>query len=89
MARDHNEDYMGDNVTLGIVMLADGMGRLNAGEVASSMAVHLLMEELITYRFEDSFLPAELGPAECEMPMESRVVQKAVQMADDAVFHTS
>jgi len=86
LARDHNEDYIADNVTLGIAVLADGMGSLDAGEVVSSMAVHLLMEELITYRLEDSFLPAELCR---EMPMESRVVQKAIQMANDAVFHTS
>lgn len=87
--REHNEDYISDNVTLGIAVLADGMGGLNAGEVASSMAVHLLMEELIAYRLENSPLPAELGHAESEMPMEARVVQKAVEMANDAVFHTS
>ena len=89
LVRDHNEDYIADNVKLGIAVLADGMGGLNAGEVASSMAVHLLMEELISYRFGDSSLPAELDPIESEMPMESRVVQQAVQMANDAVFHTS
>ena len=89
LVRDHNEDYIADNVKLGIAVLADGMGGLNAGEVASSMAVHLLMEELITYRLGDSSLPAELDPTESEMPMESRVVQQAVQMANDAVFHTS
>ncbi|HIE89725.1 MAG TPA: Stp1/IreP family PP2C-type Ser/Thr phosphatase [Gammaproteobacteria bacterium] len=89
LVRDHNEDYIADNVKLGIAVLADGMGGLNAGEVASSMAVHLLMEELITYRLGDSSLPAELDPAESEMSMDSRVVQQVVQMANDAVFHTS
>jgi protein phosphatase len=89
LVRDHNEDYIADNVKFGIAVLADGMGGLNAGEVASSMAVHLLMEELITYRLGDSSLPVELDPAESEMPMDSRVVQKVVQMANDAVFHTS
>ena len=87
--RDHNEDYISDNVTLGIAVLADGMGGLNAGEVASSMSVHLLMEELIAYRLGESPLPAELGHIESEMPMETRVVQKTVEMANDAVFHTS
>jgi PPM family protein phosphatase len=87
--RDHNEDFISDNVTLGIAVLADGMGGLNAGEVASSMAVHLLMEELIAYRLGDSPLPAELGHVDSEMSMEARVVQKAVEKANDAVFHTS
>ena len=87
--REHNEDYISDNGTLGVVVLADGMGGLNAGEVASSMAVHLLMEELIAFRLGDSLLPAELGHIESDMTMESRVVQKAVEKANEAVFHTS
>lgn len=87
--RDHNEDYISDNPALGIAVLADGMGGLNAGEVASSMAVHLLMEELTRYRLGDSELPAELGHEESELPMDARVVRKAVENANDAVFHTS
>ncbi|MEK9869936.1 MAG: Stp1/IreP family PP2C-type Ser/Thr phosphatase [Pseudomonadales bacterium] len=87
--RDHNEDYISDNPTLGIAVLADGMGGLNAGEVASSMAVHLLMQELIAYRLGESSLPAELPEEETELPIESRIVRKAVEMANDAVFHSS
>ena len=87
--RDHNEDYISDNPALGIAVLADGMGGLNAGEVASSMAVHLLMEELTKYRLGDSELPAELGHSESDLPMEAQVVRKAVENANDAVFHTS
>ncbi|MBT4160654.1 MAG: Stp1/IreP family PP2C-type Ser/Thr phosphatase [Gammaproteobacteria bacterium] len=87
--RDHNEDYISDNPTLGVAVLADGMGGLNAGEVASSMAVHLLMQELIAYRLGESELPAELGHEESDLPMETRVVRKVVEMANDAVFHSS
>jgi PPM family protein phosphatase len=35
--RDHNEDYLQCDEHLGVCVLADGMGGLNAGEVASSM----------------------------------------------------
>lgn len=87
--RDHNEDFISDNPTLGIAVLADGMGGLNAGEVASSMAVHLLMEELISFCLGDSALPAELAHIEDELAMEARVVRKAVENANDAIFHTS
>ena len=87
--RDHNEDYISDNPTLGIAVLADGMGGLNAGEVASSMAVHLLMEELIAYRLGDSELPIELGQIEDNLPMQARVVRKSVENANDAIFHAS
>ena len=87
--RDHNEDYISDNPTLGIAVLADGMGGLNAGEVASSMAVHLLMEELTAYRLGDSQLAAELAHSDSDLPIEAQVVRKAVENANDAVFHTS
>ena len=87
--RDHNEDFISDNSTLGIAVLADGMGGLNAGEVASSMTVHLLMEELIAFRLGDSPLEAELANGEDDLPIEARVVRKAVEKANDAVFHTS
>jgi protein phosphatase len=87
--RDHNEDFISDNPTLGLAVLADGMGGLNAGEVASSMTVHLLMETLIAYQLGESPLPEELAEEESELPMEARVVRKAVENANDAVFHVS
>lgn len=40
--RPHNEDAVLANPDLGLVVLADGMGGYNAGEVASSMATTLL-----------------------------------------------
>lgn len=40
--RSHNEDSVFADAELGIVILADGMGGYNAGEVASSMATSLL-----------------------------------------------
>ncbi len=87
--RDHNEDFISDNPQLGLAVLADGMGGLNAGEVASSMAVHLLMDELIAFKNGDSDLPAELAQAESDLPMEAQVVQRAVEKANNAVFHVS
>ena len=47
--RDHNEDFITENESLGFAVLADGMGGLSAGEVASSMTVHLLVDELTEY----------------------------------------
>ena len=44
--RTHNEDTIGSDQELGIVILADGMGGYNAGEVASAMAVTTILEEL-------------------------------------------
>jgi serine/threonine protein phosphatase PrpC len=46
MVRGHNEDAVLANPNLGLVILADGMGGYNAGEVASGMATTLLATEL-------------------------------------------
>lgn len=46
MVRTNNEDSVLVNATCGIVILADGMGGYNAGEVASGMATALLGSEL-------------------------------------------
>ena len=46
MVRDHNEDAVFASSSLGLAVLADGMGGYNAGEVASSMATTLLPAEL-------------------------------------------
>jgi len=42
--RDHNEDAIGSNPDLGLMVLADGMGGYNAGEVASGIAVQIVSE---------------------------------------------
>jgi protein phosphatase len=46
MVRTNNEDAVMANPTRGFVVLADGMGGYNAGEVASGMATALLGSEL-------------------------------------------
>ena len=44
--REHNEDYIDWDVGRGLIMLADGMGGHNAGEVASALAVNSIKEAL-------------------------------------------
>lgn len=51
MVRPHNEDSVHAEAAAGIVILADGMGGYNAGEVASGMATTLLGNML-----EDDFM---------------------------------
>lgn len=42
--REHNEDAIGTNMDAGLLVLADGMGGYNAGEVASGIAVKTVLE---------------------------------------------
>lgn len=46
VVRPHNEDSIANDVRYGLVVLADGMGGYNAGEVASGMATTILMKEI-------------------------------------------
>ena len=65
MVRGHNEDAVFANPNLGLVILADGMGGYNAGEVASGMATVYLSTEL-----ENDFslrLPHEIDEASGEL----------------------
>lgn len=45
--REHNEDSISWDIELGLIMLADGMGGHNAGEVASDMAVTAIHDALL------------------------------------------
>jgi serine/threonine protein phosphatase PrpC len=45
MVRAHNEDSVAADAACGLVVLADGMGGYNAGEVASGIAVSVTMTE--------------------------------------------
>ena len=51
MVRSHNEDSVVYDASCGLVVLADGMGGYNAGEVASGIAVSVLATE-VKHRLE-------------------------------------
>lgn len=44
--RDHNEDAVASDLSIGLLLLADGMGGYKAGEVASEIAVLMIAAEL-------------------------------------------
>jgi protein phosphatase len=46
MVRSHNEDSVAADAAHGVVVLADGMGGYNAGEVASGMATTVIITEM-------------------------------------------
>lgn len=56
--RAHNEDCISDQPAYGVLVLADGMGGANAGEVASAIAVEAMLEQLGVPRAPDT------GPAD-------------------------
>ena len=79
LVRERNEDSVAIDAALGVALLADGMGGYNAGDVASGMAVGLLMQGLKN-RLDAPLLP--------EQTLES-VVREEVAKANAAVFQAA
>ncbi len=46
LIRAHNEDSIGNDLSLGLAVLADGMGGHKGGEVASALAVNTVLNDL-------------------------------------------
>lgn len=86
MVRSHNEDSVTYDAASGLVVLADGMGGYNAGEVASGIAVSVLVTEvghiLQTARPDekDAFSGEDIAVV---------VLRDNVQKANASIFHAA
>ena len=76
IVRSHNEDAVFDQADAGLVVLADGMGGYNAGEVASGMAVTWL----------GGNLPAALAPVSGPAAEIHRLIAQQVALANDSIL---
>jgi len=54
--RKHNEDYIVGDESLRLVVLADGMGGYQAGEIASKIAADTVYQEMSAQLRKQSFL---------------------------------
>jgi protein phosphatase len=77
--RDHNEDAIAEAPELGLVVLADGMGGHNAGEVASTLAINTILESM------RAGWPLRGEMAATEMPSESALLRKSIEVAHAAI----
>lgn len=84
--RSHNEDSIGEDIGLGIVVLADGMGGYKGGEVASAIAVNTILQEL------QAQLP-DVNPADMDRSTGysrgSIVARNAIIRANEAIHQAS
>jgi protein phosphatase len=84
--REHNEDAIGSVPEIGLMVLADGMGGYNAGEVASGIAVQIVTE-LATVganREERDDIDPHSG-----MMRQSIVLRDAVYRANKIIYQTA
>ncbi len=84
--RNHNEDSIGDDVEIGVITLADGMGGYKGGEVASAIAINTIMEEL--QQQVPSMRPGE-EDAETGYANESIVIREAIKKANETIYQTA
>ena len=84
--RTHNEDNIGTDTSLGLALLADGMGGYKAGEVASAIAITTLLEEL---RESLNKLTPGRVDEESGYSQESLLVKDAIEKANSTIFNTA
>lgn len=84
--REHNEDAIGSNPEIGLMVLADGMGGYNAGEVASGIAVQTITELAAegANREERNAIDPTTG-----LMRQSIVLRDAVSRANKIIFQTA
>jgi serine/threonine protein phosphatase PrpC len=85
MVRSHNEDSVGHEDSCGLVVLADGMGGYNAGEVASGITVSVLTTE-IRHRLQ-SVSPVESTGSGEEMGV--ALLRENVQKANSSIYQAA
>lgn len=86
LVRDHNEDSIGENLDLGLVVLADGMGGHRGGEVASAITVSTILESLASEL--DKTRPGDIDEVS-GYSLESIAINNAVIKANENVFTSS
>jgi protein phosphatase len=84
--RSHNEDSVAVDAANGLVVLADGMGGYNAGEVASGIAVSVVLSE-IKYRLQTE--KPETKDAFSGEDVAVVLLRDNVQKANSSIFHAA
>ena len=86
MVRSHNEDSVACDPACGLVVLADGMGGYNAGEVASGIAVSVVMTE-VSHGLQNAS-PVERGERDGE-DLGVSLLRGNIQKANASIFHAA
>ena len=84
--REHNEDTIASDVDVGLLVLADGMGGYNAGEVASGIAV-----KTITNLVREGLAREDLGTIDRStgLARPSIVLRDAITRANKIIYQTA
>jgi len=86
MVRSHNEDSIAADAANGLVVLADGMGGYNAGEVASGMATTVIVTEM--RQILASAEPFQIDPR-TKQEIAVRLVREQVLKANSSIYQAA
>jgi len=86
MVRSHNEDSIAADGAHGLVVLADGMGGYNAGEVASGMATTVILSEM--RQILASTEPYQTDPR-TNQTIAARLVREQVLKANSSIYQAA
>jgi protein phosphatase len=82
--REHNEDTIAIDPDIGLLVLADGMGGYNAGEVASGMAVETIVKQ-VQEQFEEADVASQEGDSGLSRP--SIILRDAIRSANQSIYN--
>ena len=86
MVRTHNEDSVASDASSGLVVLADGMGGYNAGEVASGMATTVIVTEM--QHVLEQHLQREVQ-AQPGQPLARKLLHDQIAKANTSIYQAS
>jgi protein phosphatase len=86
MVRSHNEDSIACEPVYGLVVLADGMGGYNAGEVASGIAVSVVVTEVSQCLRDASPIDRDVVSGE---ELGVSLLRENIQKANASTFHAA
>jgi serine/threonine protein phosphatase PrpC len=86
MVRSHNEDSVASDAANGVVVLADGMGGYNAGEVASGMATTVIITEM---QQALGGVQAHQVEPQTQQPLAARLVREQVLKANTSIYQAA
>ena len=86
MVRAHNEDSIAADAAHGLVVLADGMGGYNAGDVASGMATSVIVSEM--RQVLESTQPNQIDPR-TNQTIAARLLREQVLRANSSIYQAA
>lgn len=84
--RDNNEDAVGEDPDLGLLVLADGMGGYKAGEIASGITIATVLD---TVRENWKDLERDQADGESSFSAVGALLQEAVETAHTTIYQVS